>query len=60
MVGNEKCINKDKLTDYIDSKIIGFENQIKELYHLIKLLNTVKESKDLGECDFFKSLINNS
>lgn len=60
MVRNEKSINKDKITDYIDSKIIGFENKIKELYHLIKLLNTVKENKHLGECDFFKSLINNS
>ncbi|EJO5349246.1 MerR family transcriptional regulator [Clostridium botulinum] len=59
MIRNEKSVNKDKLTDYIDSKIIGFENQIRELYHLIKVLNTVKKNKKLGECDFFESLINN-
>lgn len=60
MVINDKCTHQDKLVDYIDSKITGVENQIKELYQLIELLNKVKENKHLGECDFFKSLINNS
>jgi MerR family mercuric resistance operon transcriptional regulator len=60
IVSDEKSVDQDKLVDYIDSKIIGFENQIKELYHLIKLLNIVKKNKRLGECDFFKSLIINS
>jgi DNA-binding transcriptional MerR regulator len=60
MVSNEKCADQDKLVDYIDNKITGVENQIKELYQLIELLKTVKENKQLGECDFFKSLIINS
>ena len=60
MVSNEKCADQDKLVDYIDDKIIGVENQIKELCQLIEVLNTVKENKHLGECDFFKSLIINS
>lgn len=60
MVSNDKCANQDKLVDYIDNKITGVVNQIKELYQLIELLNKVKENKHLGECDFFKSLINNS
>ena len=60
IVSDEKSVDQDKLVDYIDSKIIGVENQIKELYHLIKLLNIVKKNKRLGECDFFKSLIINS
>ncbi len=60
MVINDKCTHQDKLVDYIDNKITGVENQIKELYQLIELLNKVKENKHLGECDFFKSLINNS
>ncbi|OAV39093.1 hypothetical protein [Clostridium saccharobutylicum] len=51
---------KDKLVEYIDNKITGIVNQAKELYELIELLNKVKENKHLGECDFFKSLINNS
>ena len=59
-VSNEKCADQDKLVNYIDNKIIGVENQIKELYQLIELLNTVKKNKHLGECDFFKSLVNNS
>jgi DNA-binding transcriptional MerR regulator len=59
-VSNEKCADQDKLVNYIDNKIIGVENQIKELYQLIELLNIVKENKHLGECDFFKSLVNNS
>ncbi|WP_143316444.1 MerR family transcriptional regulator [Clostridium sp. HBUAS56017] len=59
MVSNDKCANQYKLVDYIDNKITGIENQIKELYQLIELLNKVKENKHLGECDFFKSLINN-
>ena len=60
IVSNDKCAHQDKLVDYIDNKITGVENQIKELYQLIELLNKVKENKHLGECDFFKSLINNS
>ena len=60
IVSDDKRADQDKLVNYIDNKIIGVENQIKELYHLIKLLNAVKENKHLGECDFFKSLINNS
>ncbi len=60
MVRNEKCANQDKLVNYIYNKIIEVENQIKELYQLIELLKTVKENKQLGECDFFKSLIINS
>lgn len=60
MISNDKCAHQDKLVDYIDNKINGVENQIKELYQLIELLNKVKENKYLGECDFFKSLINNS
>jgi MerR family mercuric resistance operon transcriptional regulator len=60
MVSNDKCAHQDKLVDYIDNKITGVENQIKELYQLIELLNKVKENKHLGECDFFKSLANNS
>lgn len=59
-VSTEKCAEQDKLVNYIDSKIIGIENQIEELYQLIGLLNTIKENKHLGECDFFKSLISNS
>lgn len=46
------------ITTYIDLKINGFINQIKELHHLIKVLNNVKGNKNLGECDFFKSIIN--
>lgn len=60
MVSNDKCAHQDKLVGYIDSKITGAQNQIKELYQLIELLNKVKENKHLGECDFLKSLINNS
>ena len=60
MVSNEKCANQHKLVDFIDNRITGVENQIKELYQLIELLNKVKENKHLGECDFLKSLINNS
>ena len=45
MVSNEKCADQDKLVDYIDNKIIGVENQIKELYQLIELLKTVKDVK---------------
>ncbi|OOM13949.1 MerR family transcriptional regulator [Clostridium saccharobutylicum] len=58
-VSNEKCAHQDRLVNYIDNKIIEVENQIKELYQLIELLNGVKENKHLGECDFFKSLVNN-
>lgn len=60
MVSNDKCAHQDKLVDSIDNKITGVETQIKELYQLIELLNKVKENTHLGECDFFKSLINNS
>lgn len=60
MVSNDKCADQDKLVDYIHNKIIGVENQIKDLYQLIELLNTVKKNKHLGECDFLKSLIINS
>ena len=60
MVSNEKCADQNKLVDYIDNKIIGIEKQIKELYQCRGLLNTVKENKHLGECDFLKSLIINS
>lgn len=60
MVSNDKCAHQDKLVDYIDNKITGAQNQIKELYGLIELLSKVKENKHLGECDFFKFLINNS
>ncbi|AGX44397.1 hypothetical protein [Clostridium saccharobutylicum] len=60
MISNDKCVNQDKLVEYIDNKITGIVNQAKELYELIELLNKVKENKHLGECDFFKSLINNS
>lgn len=60
MVSNDKCADQDKLVDYIDNKIISVENQIKDLYQLIELLNTVKKNKHLGECDFLKSLIINS
>jgi DNA-binding transcriptional MerR regulator len=60
MVSKEKCADQDKLVDYIDNKITGVENKIKELYQLIELLKIVKENKQLGECDFFKSLIINS
>lgn len=60
MVSNDKCADQDKLVDYIDNKIISVENQIKDSYQLIELLNTVKKNKHLGECDFLKSLIINS
>lgn len=60
MVSNDKYADKDKLTDYIDDKIDVIKKQINELYALIEVLNTVKENKHLGECDFFKSLIINS
>jgi DNA-binding transcriptional MerR regulator len=60
MVSDDKCAHQDKLVDYIDNKIIVAQNQIKELYGLIELLNKVKENKHLGECDFFKFLVNNS
>lgn len=60
VVSNDKCANQDRLVDYIDNKITGVKNEIKELYQLIEILNKVKENKHLGECDFFKSLISNS
>lgn len=60
MVSDDKCADKDKLTDYIDEKINIIKKQINELYQLIDVLNTVKENKHLGECDFFKSLTINS
>lgn len=60
IVSNEKCAHRDTLVNYIDNKITGVENEIKKLYRLIEILNKVKENKHLGECDFLKSLINNS
>lgn len=32
MVSNDKCANQDKLVYYIDNKITGVVNHIKELY----------------------------
>lgn len=60
MIANDQCVNKDKLTNYIDLKITGLENKMNEIVQLITLLNTVKKNRYLGECDFFESLINNS
>jgi MerR family mercuric resistance operon transcriptional regulator len=60
MVSNDKYANQDKLVDSIDNKITAAQNQIKELYQLIELLNKVKENKHLGECDFLKFLVSNS
>lgn len=58
MVSDEKSVRKDQLVDYIDHKIDDIEKQITELNKLIKVLNTVKENKHLGECEFFQSLKN--
>lgn len=60
MISDDKDVDKDKLTDYIDDKIDIIKKQINELCQLIKALNTVKENKHLGECEFFRSLITNS
>ncbi|RDU21881.1 MerR family transcriptional regulator [Anaerosacchariphilus polymeriproducens] len=57
MVRSEKRADKDMLIDNIDNKITEVENQIREFYELIELLNRLKEKKNLGECDFFKSII---
>ena len=60
MISDDKDVNKDKLIDYMDDKIDIIKKQINELCQLIKILNTVKENKHLGECKFFRSLITNS
>lgn len=60
MISDNKYADKNKLTEYIDDKIDSIRGEINELCKLIKVLNAVKGNRHLGECDFFRVLINNS